>query len=394
MKTFFSRSLLAVIFTSLFLLSTHTANAGNLIWSAPEQASDIGGQNQTRISIAIDSKGTVHSVWESGQLQINYAYKVQGDSWSVPIILSSTASRYPKLIIDNQDNIHVVWQGLGSQYLGFKTYYVSKSPEGNWTFESPNPLPWLGTFPSVAIDNNGTKHLIWVSIVDGKISYSNKTTNGLWSTPTSINPAGAAQETSLAIDQVGNLYVAWDVRYDDSNYNHFYTIMFSQKLAGENSWSDPISLIQDLVPNRAAYNPKIVTDKLGNVHVVWGGEDSTGYSATYYAKREANGIWRTPLVVGKGSHPSIAVDTENNLHLAYDDNASYYPPRIDYRFKPFNLDQWSEPVPVSRADSYANPFVDIAIDSSGFPRVMWFGESWLLGHAPPDNLFYLYYSFA
>ena len=80
----------------------------------PVNISNNSGRSENP-SIAVDSKGTLHLVWNDdspGNEEIFYAMKPEGDSWSEPVQVTYNmgASRFPCIVIDKNDKIHLVWQ--------------------------------------------------------------------------------------------------------------------------------------------------------------------------------------------------------------------------------------------------------------------------------------------
>ena len=104
------------------------------------------------------------------------------------------------------------------------------------------------------------------------------------------------------------------------------------------------------------YRPQIARHG-DQVYVAW-------YSVnTIFLATSADGgwTWRPPVIIATGSHPTIAVDVNGNLHLSYwHSNIVYYSPSVDggNTFTPtFSLGAGCLP--------------DIAVDASGDPYIVW-----------------------
>ena len=131
------------------------------------------------------------------------------------------------------------------------------------------------------------------------------------------------------LDNQGNLHVVWadnsEILASGTDYDIFYRCLSS----GEWSPTELISAESDGDSN----SPDIFVDSLNNIHVTW--EDVSDYSSSgtdldiFYKHKDQNtGTWTPSEVVSAestldSSHPSIAVDGSNIVHIAWQDESNY-----------------------------------------------------------------------
>src|SRR5207248_100604 len=112
-------------------------------------------------SMGVDAGGTLHLVWVEGvtpNTQIRYAARPPGQGWSGSIPLSETPrADNPRLFVDDQSQVHVVWQADGNANHG-DVYY--RRIQNNL----PSPIQKItddasdSTYPDVAVDPFGIIH--------------------------------------------------------------------------------------------------------------------------------------------------------------------------------------------------------------------------------------------
>jgi hypothetical protein len=241
----------------------------------PVNVSNNSGRSENP-SIAVDSKGTLHLVWNDdtpGNEEIFYAFKSSSGIWSHPINLTNNnrASRFPSIAVDKNDVVHLAWQDA--------------SPEGRW-----------------------------------KILYSQKTLDSNWSIPESLfGPGIDPVAPQLAIDTIGNIHMAYNIAYNPYRVDVFYT-----KKSPQSNWTSPISLNPTL--EWPAIDFCIGVSEAGDVHVIWRasfiGNDSSYPSEIYYTQKPQGGNWISPINISntyeESFSPSLAVDV-NNVHVVWQD---------------------------------------------------------------------------
>lgn len=126
-----------------------------------------------------------------------------------------------------------------------------------------------------------------------------------------------------------------------------------------------------------AYNPDIAMLSSGEAYVVWWYSHS-GTSYVYSSvcnpasDPESSETCSDPVAISEtedGGVPSVAIDSQDNIHLVYQMGS----PSEIYYIK-FDGEDWSSPVSISDPLSYGNNNAQIALDTSGNPRVVWWNE--------------------
>src|SRR4051794_6938675 len=87
-------------------------------WIPPTNVSGTPTVSSTRPSMGVDVNGTLHLVWVEGTApatKIMYSARRIGQNWSGAIpIGEQNRSDAPRLVVDNQSRVHVVWQADGN----------------------------------------------------------------------------------------------------------------------------------------------------------------------------------------------------------------------------------------------------------------------------------------
>ena len=118
-------------------------------------------------------------------------------------------------------------------------------------------------------------------------------------------------------DSIGNYPI---LAYDTTNIE----ISTFQSDSKENWWWTDISLLTDSSSDES-YGPSVVTDSLGNIHVVWYERISVPDADVHYRKSTDGGMsWTTKRLTWNTDGqwtPSIAIDSSDNIHVVWYDEA-------------------------------------------------------------------------
>lgn len=179
----------------------------------------------------------------------------------------------------------------------------------------------------------------------------------------------------------GTLYVVYHKKLAGN-----YQIYVKKSVDGGETWTDETRIStaggMENYPQRYA---SIAVDGNGNLHVVWNGR-ATGY--TIYIQVWYNyydGAWHTPIRISILSgmeeydqpRPSIAVDENNYLHVAWAGCSSSYPTYNQLWYREYTV-TWQPIVRISTAEgmeNYPHAHPSIAIDSLNNPHVVWHGKA-------------------
>ena len=158
---------------------------------------------------------------------------------------------------------------------------------------------------------------------------------------------------AIVSDSVRNIHVVWE---DLTNYASSGTdrdIFYKLKNATTGAWVT-IEVVSTESTNNS-YLPAIVTDQIGNIHVVW--QDDTNYNGSgidldifYKLRNASSGIWTTTEVVstestGISGEPTISLDFTGNIHVAWKDYTNYDSSGTDmdifYKLRNATTDAWT-----------------------------------------------------
>ncbi|MBI4295413.1 MAG: hypothetical protein HY669_04520 [Chloroflexi bacterium] len=220
--------------------------------------------------------------------------------------------------------------------------------------------------PSMAIDGEDNVHLVYYddTLINNDIMYRVNTGNGAWSPETNASHnEGESFGPKLLASPEGNLYLVWQ----DDEFSFSYQVLLSSK-APEADWEDPV--IVSLTEFDSLLST-IARDSDGAFHVVWTDITPGNWEILYSSSLDGKN-WSTPENIsnneGLSSNPSLTIDTEDTLHLAWEDDTGGNSD-ILYTYKRKG-DDWSDSENVSRnTGSSTNP--RILSDAQGNLHLAW-----------------------
>ncbi|MFC1993708.1 hypothetical protein ACFLVI_00415 [Chloroflexota bacterium] len=170
--------------------------------------------------------------------------------------------------------------------------------------------------PALAIGNDNTLHLTWSSDTTGNLDvfYRAKTSDGEWSAPVNLSHnAGESQAPDITVDSKGTVHLVWH-DYTSGNHEIIYT-----SLPKDGSWTTPVNVSSNSGSSGVA---SLAIDGNDKIHLVWN-DDTGGHWEILYAAKPVDGTWTKAINVsgtaGDSGEPAIAIDGEDNVHLAWHD---------------------------------------------------------------------------
>lgn len=235
--------------------------------------------------------------------------------------------------------------------------------------------------PSIALDSEGNTHIVWADRTDylGEgntnldLFYVNRSiSTGLWSDIEVITSNLPLQtlDADLIADNLGNLHLAFTYQ---SSPNDVYYMSYSGGI-----WSSA-EIISTESTGFAKY-PEIAIDSNQNVHIVW--QDNSNYNGAgtdedvFYKNRTAGGIWSITEVVSAGSssvgnslQPDIDCDQWGNPHIVwyeYDDISGTSGTDADIYYKNMTAltGNWGSAVLISEGSTDSSMNPSIVVDRS------------------------------
>ena len=405
--------ILLLISTLLFITQkTLTVNAtkGQLesirdsdwFWTATRVISTESTDTAQFPEIAIDSIGNLHVVWEdltdylSSGTDRDIFYKrweVNTNTWTTTEVISEgdVPSLGPDIAVDSSDNIHFVWGEFSSSIEYRKWVAATQSWSSIITISTEstaNP-----SSPSIEIDTSDNIHVVWSDDTDylgsgGEYDVFYKIwneTKQAWSTTqvVSTESTDPSYTPQLTIDSFGNVHVTW---YDSTDYlgaGLDLDIFYKYLDASTKIWQ-PTELLSN-ESNGISSNPDLAVDSLDNIHLVW--DDEAGFDGAqggpeiFYSIRDKESeTWTIPEVISDAGEtfsyfPSIDIDKEDNIHVAWEDDSIYDGAENDYdiflRMYSSNKEIWLDTEVISTDSTSTSRFVSIAIGKYGSVNIAW-----------------------
>jgi hypothetical protein len=369
-------------------------------WSIVELVSTESTSDSGLPSLFVDNMGTVHVAWADTtdyggsdcDTDIFYKSKPAGEEWTTTEVVSTEStggSWYPSLYVDSDYTVHIAWEDetfySGGIYRDI--FYKYKPAGGSWTaVDIVNT--GISRLPSLAVDSNGTVHVAWheeSSCLGNRgirdIFYKSKTPGGSWSAAELVSTESTdnSYSASLSVDHLGTVHVTW---HDLTNYNGCggdRDIFYKSRLSG-GDWTT--TEVVSTESTSASWSPSLAVDSNATVHVAW--YDYTSYiggiSNIFYKSKPAGEGWTTTEVVSTESTyscstPSLAVDHNNTVHVVWEDSnfgGSGCDTDIFYRYKPAE-GSWGTMEIVTMESTGESLDPSLFVDYIGTVHVAWAG---------------------
>ncbi|MFX1293725.1 MAG: hypothetical protein ACFFD2_02530, partial [Promethearchaeota archaeon] len=284
-------------------------------------------------------------------------------------------SEIPFIAIDSNDDLHVVWSCNSSGWWknnmkDSEIFYVKRTNNvwGNVIPISDNSTLWnndTSHFPSIAVDNNDNVHVVWQDETndtqwgnDMEILYRNYTIGVGWGPFIGLSGVGInswnndfSEFPIIAIDpNTDLLHVVWQDNTSSPNeWGYDYEIFYSRSTDGV-IWTNATALSGIGVNswnNDGSWGPWITIDNISRIHVVWHDDtDSTlewGTDREIFYSNSTDGVtWFNATCLSdqpdysnmpntgfywQSEEPCIAYDSTNFVHVVWwDDSPATFPP--------------------------------------------------------------------
>lgn len=330
-------------------------------------------------AVVVDSSGHIHLVWQNDASDNNEIYYRKstngGANWvgDRRLTWNTGGSSYPAIAVDSSDRIHVVWNDYTP---GNSEIYYKKSTNGGVVWSATKRLSWnaqTSSDPAIAVDSSDTIHVVWYDLSPGvaEIFYKKSTdAGGNWSSTQRLTwNSNASFEPIVAVDSSDTIHLAW--------YNYIVAqteIFYKKSTDGGSSWSASNRLTWN---TGASQDPAIALDSSDNIHLAW--QNWTPDGTEIFYKRSTNGgaNWsgtrRFTWNPGISCCTALAVDTTDRIHLVWYDNTPgnreiYYKRSTDGGMN------WSGSLRLTwTAGLSLNPVLDT--DSSDRIHLVWFDDT-------------------
>lgn len=224
----------------------------------------------------------------------SFAAALSKKIWSISSLAQNASMFNPHSIIaiDSSNNVHIIYTNSGGN-----TSYLTNS-SGAWLSSSIAN----GSCGAMILDSNSKIHIACAGVYITNSS-------GSWTTDT-ID--GFSSETSIAVDSKGKVHIVYRSVTSDVQYYYQYAVKYATNVSG--TWE-----YTSIYSNRGIF-PAIAIDSNDKVHIIyWDSQANLVYATN------TSGSWTNITIdslssfsyVSAASAPSIAIDSRNNIHIAY-----------------------------------------------------------------------------
>ena len=247
--------------------------------------------------------------------------------------------------------------------------------------------------PSIAVDSFGNVHVAWIDItdfagagIDKDIFYKRwDASSALWTTTevVSTESSGASRDPVIALDSAGNVHLSWEDFTDYAGCGTDPDIFYKQKKASTSTWT--ITEVVSTESTNASSNPSLAVDFNNDVHIAW--QDKTNYTNAgveldifYKFLDTSSSSWTTTKVVSTEStsdstDPTIAVDSARNIHIAWIDETDFAGANVDpdifYKRWETSSSSWTISEVLTPESILWSNWPSIAVDSSRNVHIVW-----------------------
>ena len=344
--------LFLIISLALVSLSSLCKKPNDDNYLEPVNVSNDSGRSE-HPSIAVDSRGTVHLVWDDntpGNEEIFYAYKPAGGNWSSPVNISNNAgaSRSPCIAIDKNDKIHIAWQD-DSPDGQWRIFYSYKSPDSSWSIPETITAMHQSLRPVLSVDSGLGIHLFWFEGFSGedcRYHYAYKPYGGQWQIQYLFKTQIADYE--MKVDNRKGVHIVLDP------YGETYYV----EKEPDGTWADTVRLSHSPTDWQLSINPSISIANDMSLHIVWTEGDTALYGVAY-VQRTSHGAWgqiEAPYKNKIGySYSKICTGTSGKIYIILALS------EIKYGVKDNGV--WQEPITLVKNTNCSDGRTTIAIDA-------------------------------
>ena len=240
--------------------------------------------------------------------------------WGIPqrITWTTNPSVYPRIFIDSNDDIHLVWVEYHS---GAGEIYYKRTSNNGSAWMPPNRLTWTPgnsrePFFTRAIDQS--LHVVWVDDSSGndEIYYKNSTDMGItWSAVQRITwNNGDSRTPAITADLAFGIHIIWS---DNNPGNE--DIFYKRSTDSGTSW---------FLPKRLTWNPgpsqyPIIMAVLNDIHVAWSNYLSGNWEICYKRSHDVGATWasikRLTYNTGNSWKPCMTQTENKYIHIVWYD---------------------------------------------------------------------------
>lgn len=324
--------------------------------------------------LSIDRQGGLHVVWSEGGNTLRYRHAPAADAaWEAPLGLTTAAHLQDVAVaVDSAGSIHVVWaQSEAGGVL--EIYYLAWEPESATPTAEPSPTSTptesvstpapSASATSVPTETSTATATATPSATASLEASATATQAAETSTPSSTPPV-APWSWQGHLPFVGTAAPGPGLAGRPPapaipTFRLTSLVAGGHRVLASDTTTGTVRLSDADV---AARNPAIAITPAGVVHVVWEQGE-----ALYHSYLSASG-WTTPTYVAIGESPALAAGPDGQLHLAF---VCQFDGNFEIYHVSWSGNRWSVWHPVSRTHSGASSLPDIAVAPDGVVHIAW-----------------------
>jgi hypothetical protein len=261
--------------------------------------------------------------------------------------LDAASSNLGDVECDSNDSVHIIWSDVRDTgpIANIEIYYEKLDNMGNTLVDETRitVAPYYSLYPSIALDSEDNIHLAWCeemefgSIFQEEIFYMKLDNNGttlIDERQITPNDGDESLFPDIQVDSRDYAHIVWlDDRNETGstkNQDVFYTQLNT----------DGLTIVDDtrIFSRGEHFRPSIVLDSDDMIHVITGGlaqRTNNNYNQLYYLKMDSFGAIIIPEKIltnddGNATHSKIAMDSNDDIHLVWEDERLYNNTEIYY----------------------------------------------------------------
>ena len=321
-------------------------------------------------------------------------------STSVISELSDDSSFSQKVEVDDNNNIHIIWNDDHDDYGGSgidrDVFYVRWDAEDN-TWSNIETVSTDGTGGSdnsdLAVEGDGTVHVTWrdnsdilSSGIDYDVLYKRRNTVGVWTSVelVSTGSTGNVKDMAIVVDSDGNPIISWADSTDVGDAGGAdYDIFFNKLLRATDTWTGMTIVSEG--STLQSQDCDIEVDSKDDFHIVW--QDSYGYLGSlvdddiiYRMYDISEDSWSPFRVISSESTadsetPTLSISNDDLFHIAWTDLTDYLGSGSDYdifyKYYDPHISTWTLTEVISTESTSGAAYADIVVDDRGFVHLVW-----------------------
>ena len=317
-----------------------TATPTNTGGAIPSTTIDSNGNAGVYNSIALDSNGYRHVTYSSqpsgSARTLMYATDASGTWVSITLDSTGDVGVSPRIVIDSDDNIHITYfrTDSGNKGIKYATCSSSCSSVSSWTNSKIISFTTTSTtqYLTLSIDSNDDLHLIYFEgpHSSGNLKYatcsSSCATESSW---TNITIDGTSQAgyggIDLVIDSSDHLHVAYSL-YSTRDLQY---ITCSSSCTSVSSWTN-LSIDSS---GQVGRMPSIAVDSNDDLHISYYDDTGSGLKYAWCSSScTTASSWSNTSIANGSSYGIISHQVGFNSDLAFDSDGHMHITHIDWYY--------------------------------------------------------------